>query len=119
MSYIQKRGKNRAWRQSLMKNLLTELIKYEKLEITVPRAKELKRQFDKLITIAKRDNLSSRRKVKSKVHDSIIKDNITVVKKVCDQLAKKYKDRNGGYTTIAKLDNRIGDNTPMAIIALI
>ncbi|AEM68565.1 50S ribosomal protein L17 [Mycoplasma putrefaciens] len=119
MSYIQKRGQNTAWRTSLMRNLTTELIITERLEITETRAKELRKHFDKMITLAKRGDLHARRQAASWLRDIQADKKQTALQKLFNDLSKKYQDRNGGYTRILKLDNRKGDNAPMVIIELV
>lgn len=119
MSYIQKRGQNTAWRTSLMRNLTTELIVNESLEITETRAKELRRHFDKMITLAKRGDLHARRQAASWLRDTQANKKEKALQKLFNELAKKYEKRNGGYTRILKLDNRKGDNAPMVIIELV
>ncbi|ATZ18548.1 50S ribosomal protein L17 [Williamsoniiplasma somnilux] len=119
MSYIPKRGKNTAWRQSLMRNLTSELIISEKLEITETRAKELRKHFDKMITLAKRGDLHARRQAAAWLRDIETAKQEPILTKLFTDLAKRYKSRNGGYTRILKLDNRKGDNAPIVIIELV
>ncbi|WP_338969466.1 50S ribosomal protein L17 [Spiroplasma endosymbiont of Labia minor] len=119
MSYIQKRGKNTAWRTALMRNLTTELIVSERLEITETRAKELRTHFDKMITLAKRQDLHARRQAVAWLRDIDANAKETALHKLFTDLAKRFKNRNGGYTRILKLDNRRGDNAPMVIIELV
>ncbi|WP_338983292.1 50S ribosomal protein L17 [Spiroplasma endosymbiont of Othius punctulatus] len=119
MSYIQKQGKNTAWRVALMRNLTTELIVKERLEITETRAKELRVHFDKMVTLAKRGDLHARRQAAAWLRDIDASDKETALQKLFTKVAKKYKDRNGGYTRILKLDNRKGDNAPIVIIELV
>ena len=94
-------------------NLSNSLIKHEQITTTLPKAKELKRFVEKIITLSKKGDLLSRRKT-----ISILQDH-KMVKKTFDVLAKRYKDRNGGYTRIIKLGSRFGDNAPMAVIEFI
>jgi len=119
MSYIQKRGKNTAWRESMMRNLTTELIVKEKLELTETRAKELRKHFDHMITLAKREDLHARRQAASWLRDVQVSSKEDALQKLFTSLAKKYKKRDGGYTRILKLDNRKGDNAPMVLIELV
>lgn len=119
MSYQQKKGKNTAWRNGLMRNLATELIINERLEITETRAKELRRHVDKLITLGKRQDLHARRRAASFLLDIDANEKEMALQKLFNGVAKKYKGRNGGYTRILKLDNRKGDNAPMVIIELV
>lgn len=119
MSYIQKRGQNTAWRTSLMRNLTTELIVSERLEITETRAKELRKHFDKMVTLAKRGDLHSRRQAASWLRNVEASSKEDVLQKLFSTVAKRFKDRDGGYTRILKLNNRKGDNAPMVIIELV
>jgi len=119
MSYIQKRGKNTAWRESMMRNLTTELIVKERLEVTEPRAKELRKHFDHMITLAKRQDLHARRQAASWLRDVQVSSKEDALQKLFTDLGKRYKKRDGGYTRILKLDNRKGDNAPMVIIELV
>lgn len=119
MSYIQKRGKNTAWREALMRNLTTELIINERLQITQTRAKELRKHFDHMVTLAKRGDLHARRQAIAWLRDVDANKKQTAVDKLFKDIAKKYKTRPGGYTRILKLDNRQGDNAPVVIIELV
>ena len=100
-------------RKSLLMNMLNSLIKYEQITTTLPKAKELRRFVEKIITLGKKGDLLSRRKAISVLQDQ------KMAKKVFDVLAERYKVRNGGYTRIIKLGNRFGDNAPMAVIELV
>ena len=100
-------------RKSLIKNMLNSLIKYEQITTTLPKAKVLKPQADKIITIGKNNNLVSKKNLFSKLQD---KKNI---KKVIGILSKRYENRKGGYTRIIKKGFRYGDNAPLAIIEFV
>lgn len=119
MSYQQKKGKNTAWRNGLMRNLATELIVNERLEIIEARAKELRSYIDKLVTLGKRQNLHARRRAASFLRDIDANEKESVLQKLFNEIVKKYKKRNGGYTRILKLNNRKGDNSSMVIIELV
>jgi len=108
-----KLNKNSSHRKAMFMNMSNSLIKHEQITTTLPKAKELRRFIEKIITLGKNGNLISRRKAISILQD------LKMVKKVFDVLAKRYKDRNGGYTRIIKLGNRFGDNAPTAIIELV
>ena len=108
-----KLNKNSSHRKAMFMNLSNSLIKHEQITTTLPKAKELRRFVEKIVTLGKKSNLQSRRKTISTLQD------INMTKKVFDVLATRYKDRNGGYTRIIKLGNRFGDNAPMAIIELV
>ena len=100
-------------RKALIKNMLNSLIKYEQIKTTLPKAKVLKPQADKIVTLGKKDNLQNMRKLVSKLQD------IKNAKKVKNTLSKRYKDRNGGYTRIIKAGFRYGDNAPVAILEFV
>ena len=100
-------------RKSLFKNMSQALIKHEQIVTTLPKAKELKRVIEKLITLGKKGSLHSRRLAFSKIRD---KD---MVSKLFDALATRYKDRNGGYSRVLKAGFRYGDSAPMAVIELV
>ncbi len=119
MSYQQVQGKDRAWREALMRNLATDLILHEKLTITEARAKELRRHVEKLITLAKRNDLHARRQAAKILRNVKVSENEDVLQKLFNKIGPRYKERNGGYTRILKLNNRRGDNALKVIIALV
>ena len=100
-------------RKALLKNMLNSLIKYEQIKTTLPKAKFLKPQADKIITLGKKKNLTSSKNLISKLQ------NITSANKVTKTLSKRYEKRSGGYTRIIKAGFRYGDNAPMAIIEFV
>ena len=100
-------------RKALLKNMLNSLIKYEQIKTTLPKAKFLKPQAEKLITLGKKNNLQTTRILVSKLQD------IGSAKKIKKTLSKRYEKRNGGYTRIIKAGFRYGDNAPMAIIEFV
>ena len=100
-------------RKALIKNMLNSLIKYEQITTTLPKAKVLKPQADKIITLGKKDTLINTRALVSKLQD------INSANKVKKTLAKRYEKRNGGYTRIIKAGFRYGDNAPMAVIEFV
>ena len=100
-------------RKSLFKNMAQALLKHEQIVTTLPKAKELKRVVEKLITLGKKGNLHSRRLAFNQIRD---KD---MVSKLFDNLAKRYSDRKGGYTRVLKAGFRYGDSAPMAVIELV
>ena len=108
-----KLNKNSSHRKSMFMNLSNSLIKHEQITTTLPKAKELKRFIEKIITLGKKGDLLSRRK-----SISILQD-VKMTKKVFDIFSERYKERNGGYTRIIKLGNRFGDNAPIAVIELV
>jgi len=100
-------------RKALLKNMLNSLIKYEQIKTTLPKAKFLKPQADKIITLGKKDTLQTTKLLVSQLQDS------NTAKKVKKTLSKRYEKRKGGYTRIIKAGFRYGDNAPMAIIEFV
>ena len=100
-------------RKALLKNMLNSLIKYEQLKTTLPKAKFLKPQADKIITLGKKETLQTTKMLVSKLQD------IKSANKVKKTLSKRYQKRKGGYTRIIKAGFRYGDNAPMAIIEFV
>ena len=100
-------------RKALFKNMLNSLIKYEQIFTTLPKAKELKPQIDKVITLGKKISLSNKKNLFSQLQDK------SSVKKICENLSIRYKKRNGGYSRLIKAGFRKGDDAPMAFIELI
>ena len=100
-------------RKALFKNMLNSLIKYEQITTTLPKAKELKPQIDKAITLGKKNNLHSKKNLFSKLQSK------QSVNKLTEILSKRYLDRKGGYSRVIKAGHRYGDFAPMAIIELI
>ena len=100
-------------RKALIKNMLNSLIKYEQITTTLPKAKVLKPQADKIITLGKKENLQNTKKLISKLQ------NAKLASKVVKTLSKRYEKRNGGYTRIIKSGFRYGDNAPMAVIEFV
>ena len=100
-------------RKALIKNMLNSLIKYEQITTTLPKAKVLRPQADKIITLGKTDSLHNTKSLISKLQD------IKSANKVKKTLAKRYTSRKGGYTRIIKAGFRYGDNAPMAVIEFV
>ena len=100
-------------RKALLKNMLNSLIKYEQITTTLPKAKFLKPQADKIITLGKKESLQTTKMLMTKLQD------ITSAQKVTKTLSKRYEKRHGGYTRIIKAGFRYGDNAPMAIIEFV
>ncbi len=100
-------------RKALIKNMLNSLIKYEQITTTLPKAKVLKPQADKIITLGKKNTLSNTKTLISKLQD------IKSTNKVKKTLSKRYENRKGGYTRIIKAGFRYGDNAPMAVIEFV
>ena len=100
-------------RKALIKNMLNNLIKYEQIITTLPKAKVLKPQADKIITLGKKKNLQNTKRLVSQLQDK------TNANKVIKTLSKRYEKRSGGYTRIVKAGFRYGDNAPLAVIEFI
>ncbi len=100
-------------RKALLKNMLISLIKYEQIKTTLPKAKFLRPQAEKIITLGKKDTLHNTKILVSKLQD------IKSANKVKKTLSKRYEKRSGGYTRIIKAGFRYGDNAPMAIIEFV
>ena len=112
MSY-KKLNRTSEHRKALIKNMLNSLIKYEQITTTLPKAKVLKPQADKIITLGKKDNLTNTKSLISKLQD------LKSANKVKKTLSKRYENRKGGYTRIIKAGFRYGDNAPMAVIEFV
>ena len=108
-----KLGRTTAHREMLLRNLVTSLFLYEKIVTTETKAKELRKLAEKIITLAKRQDLHARRQAAEVVADE------KVLKKLFESIGGRYRDRNGGYTRITKLDYRMGDGAPLAAIELV
>ena len=100
-------------RKALLKNMLNSLIKYEQITTTLPKAKFLQPQADKIITLGKIESLNNTKKLMSKLQ------NIVSANKVKKTLSKRYEKRRGGYTRIIKAGFRYGDSAPMAVIEFV
>ena len=100
-------------RKALIKNMLNSLVKYEQITTTLPKAKVLKPQADKLITLGKKNTLQNMKTLISKLQDE------GSAHEVSKNLSKRYQNRKGGYTRIIKAGFRYGDNAPMAVIEFV
>ena len=100
-------------RKALFKNMLNSLIKYEQITTTLPKAKELKPKIDKAITLGKKNNLSSKKSLFSKLQDKTSVDKLTKI------LSQRYTKRSGGYSRVIRAGYRYGDDAPMAVIELV
>jgi large subunit ribosomal protein L17 len=100
-------------RKALLKNMAIAIIEREKIETTVPKAKELKRYIERLVTTARNADFNTHRLVFAELQSK------EAVKKLINEIAPKYVDRNGGYTSIVKTRIRKGDATPMAFISFV
>ena len=108
-----KLNRNSEHRKALLKNMLNSLIKYEQITTTLPKAKVLKPQADKIITLGKKNSLQYTKILASKLQD------MKSTNKVKKTLAKRYESRKGGYTRIIKAGYRYGDKAPLAIIEFV
>jgi large subunit ribosomal protein L17 len=106
-------GRNSSHLQATMRNMVTSLLEHERIVTTTPKAKELRKLADKMITLGKRGDLHARRQALSVIRS------MEVVDKLFTKLKDEYMDRNGGYTRIIQTGNRNGDAAPMAIIELV
>ena len=100
-------------RQAMFANMAASLLKHEQIKTTLPKAKDLRRVVDRLITLGKRGGLHARRQALSQLRDT------KITAKLFDELAERYKDRPGGYTRVLKAGFRYGDMAPMAVIELV
>jgi len=108
-----KLGRTSEHRRALLRNLATDLFRHERLKTTLPKARELRPFAEKLITLARRDDLHARRQVVRHISDG------AVVKKLFDTLGPRFAKRPGGYTRALKLGPRLGDGADMAIVELV
>lgn len=113
MADLRKLGRPTDHRMAMLRNLVTSLLEHGRIETTVTRAKETKRMADKMITLAKKGDLHARRQALAYLYSE------DVVKKLFDEIAPKYADRNGGYSRIIKVGPRRGDGSEIAIIELL
>jgi len=106
-------GRTSSHRLAMMRNMVTSLIEHERIETTSAKAKELRQEAEKMITLAKKGDLHARRQALAFIRD---KD---VVYKLFEEIKNRYLDRNGGYTKISKLRYRLGDAAPISVIELV
>ena len=114
-------GRNADHRKAMLRNMATSVILHGKIETTEMKAKDLSSVVDEMITLGKRGDLHARRQAAAYIRNVVAdeKTEQTVLQKLFDEVAPKYKERNGGYTRVIKTGNRRGDNAPMAIIELV
>ena len=108
-----KSGKMASYRKALYRNLVTDLLGYEKITTTETKAREIRGLAEKMITLGKEGGLHSRRQALAFIFDK------TVTEKVFSELAERYAQRPGGYTRIIKLERRLGDGAPMVQLELV
>ncbi len=113
MIMMRKLGLRSDQRRAMLRNMTTSLIKEERIETTLTRAKEVQRLADKMISLGKQGSLHARRQALAYLLDE------AVVKKLFDEVAPRYQERPGGYTRILKTGYRRGDSAPMAMIELV
>jgi large subunit ribosomal protein L17 len=116
-----KAGWTTAKNNSMLRNVVTELIVNEKVEVTLATAKQLSPLADRMVTFAKKGDLNSRRQAAKVVRDVYAdkEETKTALQKLFTEIAERNKDRNGGYTRIIKTGNRRGDDAEMAIVELL
>ena len=114
-------GRNADHRKAMLRNLATSVILYGKVETTEAKAKDLRSVVDKMITLGKKGDLHSRRIAASYIRDVVANEETgkTVLNKLFDEVAPKYKDRNGGYTRIIKITERVGDDALQVRLELV
>lgn len=106
-------GRTTSHRRAMVRNMVTSVLDEERIVTTTPKAKEVRKVVDKMITLGKRGDLHARRQALSFIQDK------NVVAKLFNELGPEYADRNGGYTRIIQTGNRRGDCAPMAILELV
>ncbi len=125
-------GRTTSHRESMVRNMVTNLLKWEKMETTIPKAREIRRHAEKIITLGKRvtltrlnkangaekDKLTAARLHAMRIAGKTVQDK-DVLRKVFDELGARYESRNGGYTRLLKLGARLGDGTEMGILELV
>ena len=106
-------------RKALLRDLITDLILYGRIETTLAKAKELKRLADKMVTLGKKNTLASRRQAAELIRFETDEEGKYALQKLFDEIAPKFANRNGGYTRVLKLGPRRGDATEMALIEFV
>ncbi|MBL8447577.1 MAG: 50S ribosomal protein L17 [Zoogloeaceae bacterium] len=110
---LRKLNRTSSHRQAMFRNMANSLLQHEAIKTTLPKAKELRRVVEPLITLGKSPSLANRRLAFSRLRDR------DVVVKLFDELGPRYQSRNGGYLRILKFGFRVGDNAPMALVELV
>lgn len=126
MAY-RKLGRDSAHRKAMLRNLTTDVIVNGKVVTTEPRAKEARKFVEKMITLGKKGDLTSRRRAAAFMMDVVAdvkeeEDTVTIqtaLQKLFDEVAPRYAERNGGYTRILKMDQRRGDAAHMVVLELV
>lgn len=109
-----KLGRTSAHRLSMFRNMAASVIKHEQIQTTLPKAKEVRRYVDRLVSLGKKGGLHKRRQALSKLGGDKV-----MVEKLFGEIAQRYKNRNGGYTRVLKAGYRYGDNAPVAVLELV
>jgi len=110
---LRKLNRTSAHRQAMLRNMMNSLIAHEAIKTTVPKAKELRRVIEPMITLSKIDSVANRRLAFAR-----LRDDASVIK-LFTELGPRFKARPGGYTRILKMGFRVGDNAPMAFVELL
>ena len=110
---LRKLNRTSAHRKAMLQNMMNSLIEHEAIKTTVPKAKELRRVIEPMITLAKNDSVANRRLAFDRLRS---RDSVT---KLFNELGPRFKARPGGYTRILKMGFRVGDNAPMALVELV
>ena len=118
MSFINKDGKTSSWRRMVIRQQVSDVIAYGKIETTITKAKETQKHVDNIITLAKNPTLANQRKIRSIILPTRTMKIDELMKKLAT-IAKKYEKRNGGYTRVLRISERQGDNTQIAILQLV
>lgn len=108
-----KLGKTGSHRRAMLRNMVTSLLRHERIKTTLPKAKEARRYAEKMITLGKKETLAARRRAYRFISDTV------VVQKIFDNLAYRYVERKGGYTRIIKIGPRRGDAAEMVFLELV
>ena len=109
---LRKLNRTSAHRQAMLRNMVVSLLRHEAIKTTLPKAKELRRVVEPLITLGKKPSLANRRLAFDRTRDR------DIVGKIFNELGPRYANRNGGYLRILKMGFRLGDNAPMAFVEL-
>ncbi|KAH8548506.1 ribosomal protein L17 [Umbelopsis sp. PMI_123] len=112
--HVRRLNRTSAHRKAMFRNMVSALIKHERIETTLPKAKELKKIADKMITIGKKGDFNAKRSAMA-----YLREHGTTIPILFDTLAPRFANRNGGYTRIQRIGQRYGDNAPMAVIEYI
>lgn len=110
---LRKLNRTSSHRLAMLRNMMNSLLRHEAIKTTVPKAKELRRVVEPMITLGKEPTLANKRLAFSRLRDR------EMVVKLFDEIGPRYKARNGGYTRILKMGFRVGDNAPMAFMELV